>query len=291
MTGVRRILLLGGGTGVVGRGIVGELADRYTITSYHRNPAAGEGAQVRFVQGDLSDVERLRPLLRGQQAVVNVVWYRAPGPDRLFAATVRGLQAVTRVCREEGVGRFVQISLPPAPPALERAVPYLRRKREFEAGLLSSGLDVVLIQPSAIFAPGDRLIGAMLRLLGRHGRFPYWGDGGFHLSPIWNRDVGWLVGEALEGRLRGTILAGGPERITYAELLERLQRTLGRRSKLLRVSVPTARRVVQLFNAVGWHVLYTYEFDWLVSDMLGLPPAPHEGRQMRTLSDFLASPS
>jgi uncharacterized protein YbjT (DUF2867 family) len=278
---------MGGGGGVVGRGIVEELSSRYSIRSYHRTPTPSEKGKVEFVPGDLHDVERFPRLLEGVDAVVNVVWYREPGPDRLFVRTVRSLGALVEAARRANVSRWVQVSLPPAPPDLEERTPYLKRRREFETALVQSGIPTNLLQPSAVFAAGDRLIGVMLDLLRRHRHFPMFGDGGYHLSPVSNRDVGALVGEALEGRLPPVQLVGGPERMTYAELLELLQVHLGVKRRLVRVSPGLGRFTIQLFNAVGWHPLYTYEYDWLLSDLLGLPPAPRPGRDLIRLGDFL----
>lgn len=280
---------MGGGGGVVGRGVVEELAPRYAIRSFHRNSVASEQGKVEFVPGDVEDTARFPDLLKGIDAIVNLVWYREPGPDRKFARTAAALSQLVSAAKAAGVERFVQISLPPAPPRLEERTPYLKRKREFESNLVRSGLATNLLQPSAIFAPGDRLIAVMLDLLRRYRHFPLWGDGSYHLSPVWNRDVGALVGEALEGRLPPVVAFGGPQRITYLELLDLLQKHLGVQRKLVRVSPGFGRTAVRLFNAVGWHVLYTYEYDWLISDMLGLPPAPRAARDLLPLSEFLRS--
>lgn len=284
---VRKVLLMGGGGGVVGSGVLAEIAGRYPIRSYHRTPVADEQGKVEFVPGDVTETSRFPTLLQGVTDIVNVVWYRQPGPDRLFARTSAALQSLVEAARQNGVEHFVQISLPPAPPKLEERTPYLRRKREFESKLLQSGLKVTLLQPSAIFASYDRLIFAMRGLMERHRRFPLFGDGLYHLTPIWHRDVGWLVGEALEDRLGGTVLAGGPERMTYLELLDLLRRELSLDVRWMKVSPRTGRLAVQLFNAVGWHILYTYEYDWLLSDTLGFPAPPHPDRKFLTLREFL----
>ena len=278
---------MGGGGGVVGSGVLEELAGRYAIRSYHRTPIKEERGKVEFVPGDLHQTERFPELVKGVDAVVNLVWYRQPGPDRLYARTAKDLLALLEASRAGGVHQFVQVSLPPAPPELEARTPYLRRRREFESALQDSGLKVTLIQPSAIFAHRDRLVHVMLELMRRYGRFPLFGEGDYHISPIWHRDVGWLVGEALDDRLKGTVLAGGPERFTYLELLELLQRSLGRRVRWVKVSRTTGRWAVRFFNSVGWHVLFTYEYDWLLSDMLGFSSPPHPGREFQRLEPFL----
>jgi uncharacterized protein YbjT (DUF2867 family) len=287
MAGSNRVLLVGGGGGVVGSGVLEELLREHSVISYHRSPVASENGRVTFVPGDLRDLPQRPELFRGLRGVVNVVWYREPGPDRRFAPVAEALHGVLRRCVEEGVERFVQISLPPGPPGLESRIPYFTRRRPFESALLTSGLKVNLIQPSAVFAPRDRLIQVMLALLRRHRFFPLFGDGEYHLSPLWHRDLGLLVAEALAGRLPTVTLAGGPERFTYRELLGLLSRAVGRRPHLVRVSPRMGRWAVKGFNALGWHVLYTYEYDWLLSDTLGFPPPAGSFRPFLRLEDFL----
>ncbi len=283
----KRVLLLGGGGGVVGSGVLEELLREYAVVSYHRAPLAGESGRVTFVPGDLRQLPDRPELFRQLYAVVNVVWYREPGPDRRFAPAADALHRVVQRCVEEGVERFVQISLPPGPPALEAKLPYFTRRRPFERALLASGLKATLLQPSAVFAPRDRLIQVMLALLRRHRYFPLFGSGEYHLSPIWHRDLGLLVVEALAGRLPPVMLAGGPERMTYRELLELLSRAVGREPHLIRVSPRVGRWAVQAFNALGWHVLYTYEYDWLLSDTLGFPAPSGLPRPLLRLKEFL----
>ncbi|EQD54197.1 NAD-dependent epimerase/dehydratase [mine drainage metagenome] len=287
MAGPKRVLLLGGGGGVVGSGVLEELLREYSVVSYHRTPLAGESGRVTFVPGDLRELPERPELFRQLHAVVNVVWYREPGPDRRFAPAAEALHRVLQRCVEEGVERFVQISLPPGPPALEARLPYFTRRRPFEAALLASGLKVNLLQPSAVFAPQDRLVQVMLGLLRRHRYFPLFGNGEYHLSPIWHRDLGLLVVEALSGRLPPVTLAGGPERMTYRELLGLLSRAVGRDLRLVRVSPRAGRWAVRGFNALGWHVLYTYEYDWLLSDTLGFPAPTGLPRPFLHLEEFL----
>lgn len=284
-----RVLLVGGTSGVLGGGIRAELASRHQLVSFHRHPDPGESPGIEFAPGDVTDPSTFPTALRDIDAVVNLVWYRAPGPDSLFRRTVEGLRELARQAARQGIRRWVQISLPPAPPRLERSVPYLFRRRELEAALLTEPMDVVRIQPSAVFAPRDRLVQVMLQLMERHHRFPLWGDGEYHVSPIHTRDVAWLVGEALAGRLPPLTLAGGPDRYTYRQLVEMLFAVAGLPPRWVRLSPGLARRLVQALNAVGYHALYTYELDWLMSDLLGLPEPPHPGRSFARLEDFLRS--
>ena len=282
-----KVLLVGGGGGVVGSGVLEELVGRFPVRSFHRSPLATEQGRVEFVPGDISGPELPPRLLDGVGAVVNLIWYREPGPDARFRAAHEGLRRLLQRCREAGVERFVQISLPPGPERWERTIPYFVRRRDFERELLHSGLTVNLVRPSAVFAPRDRLIAVMLGLMRRHRHFPLFGEGEYHLSPIWHRDVGALVASALEGQLGKDVLAGGPERLRYLELLELLARAAGRTPRWVRVSPRTGRWAIRAMNAVGYHALYLYEYDWLLSDTLGFPPPPGAPRPFLPLERFL----
>jgi uncharacterized protein YbjT (DUF2867 family) len=287
------VLLVGGGTGVLGRGILREIGPRYRLVSFHRRPDPQEQGQVhRYIAGDVTDEQALLPALEGVDAIVNVVWYRPPGPDALFQRTAQGILKLARRARERGIRKFVQISLPPAPEFLERRVPYLARRRELERGLQGvPGLDLVRIQPSAVFGPRDRLIQEMRRIIRTYHLLPMWGDGHYHVSPIFADDVGWVVGEALEGRVPPVILVGGPDRFTYRDLSDLLFRCEGRPPRYWKVGPSTGRWLVRILNALGIHSLYTYEYEWLISDMLGLPEPPHPGREFHRLAEFLTSPA
>ncbi|HEV2428223.1 MAG TPA: NAD(P)H-binding protein [Thermoplasmata archaeon] len=285
----RVLLLVGGGGGLVGRALIEELGKDHSIRSVHRSPSKFEHAQgIEFVPVDLEAPVEWPALLEGVETIVNVAWYRSARPDR-FRALGQGLLALIEAAeRQSSIRRFVHLSVPAAPEALERRLPYLVWKRAVDARLEGSKVPYAILRPSALFARGDVLLGVLLRTAHRYGVLPMFGEGTAHLSPLSTADLARIVRLRLEGGASSTSDLGGPERFTYRELAELIFRVLGRRPRYWRLSPPGARRLARFLEAVGSTLLYEYEVEWLLSDRLGLPPAELPGRALESVEPYLA---
>jgi len=265
-----RLLLVGGGGGLVGRAVLPAFLPHFLIRSVHRHPASNEGPAVEWVQADVKAVEDWAPLLDGVQVVLNLAWYRWES-EATFRALHEGLRRLVDAAVRANIRRFLQVSVPPAPATMETNLPYLVYKRRVDAALASSGLSYRIVRPTMLFGPGDVLLGVMFRTMRRYPFFPMFGDGSYHVSPIAVSDLARvLLGEA-QGPERGTVDIGGPERMTYRELTDRMYHALGKPPRYWRLSAPGARRLTRLMVGLGSTTLYPYEVEWLMSDMLGLP--------------------
>ncbi len=271
-----RLLLVGGGGGLVGRSILEEFGGTWQIRSLHRHPAAAESGlpNVEWVAGDAATVPDWQPLLHGVDLVLNLAWYRF-GPDRRFAPLAAGLQRLIRASEAAGIRRFVHISVPDAPRSLETGLPYLVRKREVDHAIEASSLAYAIVRPTMLFAPRDKLLTVMLRTIARYHRFPMFGDGDYHLSPIAARDLARIVHREAELGGRRNVVAGGPERWRYRDLTDALFAALGREPRYVRLSPHGSIRLSRFLETIGSTLLYAYEVEWLLSDLLG--PPPYEG--------------
>lgn len=282
-----RLLVVGGCGGLVGRAVLGEFRSTHRIRSVHRHPIPAESeAGVEFVPADVAAVPDWAPILEGVDTVLNVTWYR-PGRDPRFAPVALGLKRLVAAATAARVRRFVHVSVPDAPPALEQDLPYLYLRREVDRAVAASGLPYAIVRPTMLFAPGDRLSTVMLRTIHRYGRLPLFDDGSYHLSPVSTRDLARalrLEGERAAGR---TITLGGPRRWTYRELAERMFAALGRRPRYLHLSRANGVRLARFLELVGSTLLYAYEVDWLVSDMLGVAPYDGLDRPLEPIEPFL----
>jgi uncharacterized protein YbjT (DUF2867 family) len=115
-------VLVTGGTGYLGRAIVGELARRgHEPTVFARGAERLKELPGPAIAGDVRDHRALRLAVRGMDAVVHAaplvsVWRRDPAEfDRI---NVGGLETLLDVCALEQIGRIVVTSsflaLPPA---------------------------------------------------------------------------------------------------------------------------------------------------------------------------------
>lgn len=286
-TGRPRLLLVGGGGGLVGRALVQEFAPDWEIRSVHRHPAPEESApSVKWVPADVATVPDWRPMLEGVDVVVTVAWYRA-GADRRFRPLAHGLTRLIADASATSVRRFVHISVPLATEHIEATLPYMVRKREVDRTLATSGVPYSIVRPTMLFGPRDKLLTVMLRTMNRWHRFPMFGDGAYHVSPIAVHDLAQIVRR--EAGLNGprTVTAGGPRRWRYRELTDRLFEALGLPARYFRLSPRGAQRLARLLERLGSALLYAYEVEWLVSDRLGLPPYEGLGRPLAPVEEFL----
>ena len=282
-----RLLPVGGGGGLVGRHVLPEFAPTWSIRSLHRHPVAGEAASgVEWVTGDAACVEDWKPLLKDVDLVLNVAWYRS-GPERRFAPLAAGLIRLIAAAEEFGVRRFVHMSVPDAPQRLETELSYLVYKRKVDRALEASRLSYAIVRPMMLFAPRDVLLTVMLRTMWRYRAFPMFGDGEYHVSPISAPDVARILREEAGRADRRTVTVGGPKRWRYQELTDWMFRTLGRKPRYVRFTPRGSVRLARFIETFGSSLLYAYEVEWLLSDMLGLAPYENRPDSLEPVETFL----
>jgi len=112
----------------------------------------------------------------------------------------------------------------------------------------ASGLPHVVLRPSLIAGPGNAALKTMVDMIRLSPVVPVIGNGRYELQPVWVEDVAEAFALAVERpALRGTFDIAGPERLTYHQLLDRLETALGVRRR--RVAVPVG--MVRFAAAAG----------------------------------------
>lgn len=282
-----RLLLVGGGGGLVGRSVLAEFGDGWRIRSVHRSALASEtAAGVEWIRADVGTLDDWRPVLSGVDAVLNVAWYRW-GSEARFRALRDGLLRLVDAASAAGVRRFLHVSVPEAPPTLETGLPYLRYKRAIDRALVASGLAYRIVRPTMLFGDGDVLLSVMIRAMRRYPLFPMFGDGRYHVSPLAVGDLAHLLRLEAKGSGTGVVDVGGPERFEYRELTDRMFTALHRRARYWNLSPKGSLRLAGLLQSLGSSLLYRYEVEWLLSDRLGLPPYAGLDRPMVRVGSFL----
>jgi len=282
-----RLLLVGGTTGLVGRHLRAEFARDWQIVSLHRHasPAeAGPGVEARRV--DITKVTDWAPILRDVDLVVNVAWYRA-GSLRKFRPLTEGLLRLVAAADRCRVPRFVHVSVPDSPPFLETNLPYMFEKRRVDRAIEQSGLSYAIVRPTMLFAERDKLVTVMLRTMHRYHRFPMFGDGEYHISPLSALDFARIVRREAARAGSSNVTAGGPRRWRYRDLTDAMFGALRLRPKYFSLSPRGAVRLAWLLESLGSTLLYVYEVRWLLSDMLGLPAYAGLEAPLRSVEPFL----
>lgn len=233
-----------GGSGFVGRHAVRALArDRWRVRAAVRRPdlaghlqPMGDVGQIHAVQANLRYPDSVRRAVEGAEAVVNLVAVLAKsGPQTFQALHVEGARAAAKAAREAGVKIFVHVSALGADRKSNSR--YARSKAAGEAAVLEEFPDAIILRPSLVFGPEDQLFNRFASLARFSPFLPLIGGGYTRFQPVYVGDVAAAIARACAGEAKpGTVYElGGPDVVSFRELLDRVQEWSGRRKPYLRL--------------------------------------------------------
>ena len=229
--------LVTGATGYIGGRLVPRLLDaghevRALSRSVGRLRDAPWAGRAEIAEGDLADEASLERALEG----VDVAYYLVHSLGRRdFERLDR--EAATNFARAayaKGVSRIVYLG-GPEPPASERPSAHLRSRAEVARILLDSGVPTVVLRAPVIIGSGSASFEMLRHLTERLPVMitPRWVRN--RIQPIAVRDVlSYLVAaaELPQGINRGFDI-GGPDVLTYAEMMQRYARAAGLRRRIV----------------------------------------------------------
>lgn len=232
-----------GGTGFIGREIVGALLARGTgqVAVTSRDPAARDpwGGRVERVQAFAGDPVSLGRAYSGADVVVHAIQFpnhpvEDPSRGRTYLEVDgHGTVAAVETARKLGVRRFVYLS--GAGAGQGRPEPWFRAKDMAEAAIRASGLEYALLRPSWIYGPRDRSLNRFVFFCRYLPLVPVIGDGRTPVDPIFVGDVARCAAEAVQrpDTVAQALDLGGPQRLTMDEIIRTVQKVLGKRRPLL----------------------------------------------------------
>jgi uncharacterized protein YbjT (DUF2867 family) len=233
-----------GGSGFVGRHAVRALAaDGWRIRAAVRRPdlaghlqPMGAVGQIFPVQANVRFPDSVRRAVEGAEAVVNLVGILAKSGSQTFQAVhVAGARAIAEAAHAAGLRSLVHVSAIGADKKAKAK--YARTKWAGEAAVLERFPDAVILRPSLVFGPEDQLFNRFAELAGISPFLPLIGGGLTKFQPVYVGDVAAAIAASLAGKARPRTIyeLGGPEAITFRQLLERTLAWSGRRRLLLRL--------------------------------------------------------
>ena len=227
-----------GATGTVGRALVPLLAERDEVVAISRRSSPTTNG-VRSVAADVTDGEALGRALEG----VDVLYYLVHSLDTADFHERDRIAATTtaREAERAGVRQIVYLGgLGDESPDLS---PHLRSRAETAEHLASGSVPVTTLRVAMVIGPGSAAFETIVALVDRLPGMicPRWVS--TSTQPIALNDVtAYLLGAAgREDMLGESFDAGGPDVMTYREMIERIARMRGRHPLIVEVPILSPR--------------------------------------------------
>jgi NADH dehydrogenase len=284
-----------GGSGFLGRHVVRALAKRhYRIRVAVRRPALtghlqplGRVGQIHAVQTNLRHAGSVEAAAHDADGIINLVGILAEGGRQRFAAVQRdGAELVAKAAARRGVP-MVQVSAIGADET--SASGYARTKAEGEKLVLAASPTAVIVRPSIMFGPDDTFFNRFAAMARMAPALPLIGGGLTRFQPVFAGDVATAIADAIEGRARtgATYELGGPEVMTFRELMRFTLDTIGRRRALVPLPFPVARLMATVLQYVPGAPLTPDQVEMLRTDNVVSEEAKRDGR---TIAAFGITP-
>jgi uncharacterized protein YbjT (DUF2867 family) len=228
-----------GASGVVGTALVSALAESEEVVAVSRRPDATPVEGVRPVAADVTDSTSVRRSLEGVEVAYYLV--HSLGTPDYAVVDRRAAETVAREAEHAGVSQLVYLGgLGDDRPDLS---PHLRSRLETAVALSSGAVPLTTLRAAVVIGRGSAAFETIVSLVDRLPAMiaPRWVS--TPTQPIALADVvRYLVGVARMPETRGQSFdVGGPDVLSYKEMIERIAHIRGRRRLIVEVPVLSPR--------------------------------------------------
>jgi NADH dehydrogenase len=247
------MILITGGTGFIGSRLAARLAaEGKPVRAAARGVRASSlPAEVEAVTANVITGEGLQKALQGVESIAHLVAIIVERGPLTFDAVIRGgTERLVEAAQAAGVRKIVYVSAVGADP--DPRFPYWAAKWKAEQAVIGSGITYTILRPSIVFGPEDDFFNRLAGLVRWNPIVPVAGDGKTLFQPIWVEDLVTCITACLEEGTHDNqiIEVGGPERLTYEEMLDTVRRELGARRLKVHVPLPVVRALARAMEAV-----------------------------------------
>jgi uncharacterized protein YbjT (DUF2867 family) len=228
-----------GATGVVGTALVSALAESEEVVAVSRRPDGSTSERVRTVAADVTDGTSVRRSLEGVEVAYYLV--HSLGTPNYAEVDRRAAETVAREAERAGVSQLVYLGgLGDDRPDLS---PHLRSRLETGVALSSGAVPVTTLRAAVVIGRGSAAFETIVSLVDRLPAMiaPRWVA--TPTQPIALVDVvRYLAGVARMPEARGQSFdVGGPDVLSYKEMIERIAHIRGRRRLVIEAPVLSPR--------------------------------------------------
>jgi nucleoside-diphosphate-sugar epimerase len=170
-------------------------------------------------------------------AVIHLAGYwEKEDRNLVFGINLTGTVNIIKMCKDNDIPGILFTSTINV--NLKHKGAYAASKLAAEKLISGSGLGYTIIRPTLVYGKGDRGISKIVRFVDKGKCVPVFGNGKKIEQPIHVDELTELISKALFGGwINGIMEAGGQDRMTYNEMLDRIAQSAGRK-KAKKIHLP-----------------------------------------------------
>jgi len=281
-----------GSTGFVGNHVLNTLLDRGHQVRALVRPGSEyklkEPDKVEVITGDVTESADLIQGMKGCDAAIHLVGIIRAFPNKDITFERLHTEATANVieaAKETEVPRLLHMSALGA--REDGPTPYLRTKFAAEELVRQSGLNYAIFRPSLIFGRGGEAIKMFGDMVKKY-VVPIIGDGQYRFQPVSVTTVvqGFEKGLDPETAKDQTLDVGGPDNVTFDEIMDTLARVMGKSIVKIHMPVLPLRLATSALQHAPGYPLTTDQITMLLEgstcdekpfyELLDLTPIPLE---------------
>ena len=250
--------LIFGGSGQIGRNLIRKLTkNNYRVTVVTRNfhqksyaiKTQGNAGYIDIVEANIFDEEKIRNLFKKADICINLIGILF---EKKRGNTFENIHEVfpsllAKLCKEYSLKHYIHLSALGINDAKDSD--YAKSKLKGESNIQKHFSLATILRPSIVYSVDDKFTTQFMTLLNRLPVFPLYYSGKTKFAPIHCSDLTDIIYHVISKNiLSKTIECVGPEIFTFKELLEKLQKLIGKKKILIPLPLAIANFSAKLFE-------------------------------------------
>tara|TARA_B100000902_G_scaffold195534_1_gene186807 strand:- start:1192 stop:2181 length:990 start_codon:yes stop_codon:yes gene_type:complete len=250
--------LIFGGSGQIGRNLIRKLTkNNYKVTVVTRNihqksykiKTQANAGYIDIIEANIFDEKKIRTLFKEADICVNLIGILF---EKKGINTFKNIHEIlpsllAKLCKEYNLKHFIHLSALGINESIDSK--YAKSKLVGESNVLKNFPLATILRPSVVYSVDDNFTTNFMTLLNRLPLFPLYYNGETKFAPIHCSDLTDTIYQVISKNIYSKIIeCVGPEIMTLKQILEKLQKLIGKKKLLLPFPLPFAKLTAFFFE-------------------------------------------